>query len=455
VFAKRWAALVAVVALVVIVLVVALRSRPPSLYWQGEPIGNSQQVLAEAQRAMTAIVADNEGAVSSQSRCYFSLPNSAAHDVAAYLRCGPVLFPWSSSSAPWLTDRLSARMTGTSEQLSVEASPSAATSRLARGEVLRRPDGTAPPNGDGGLAVPAVPRQGAGWGGVLSAPPFGLQPAPAADLIGDWGQSYRLVAFGTVDRLSARLDEAALRSAYDPPGSAWSTGAGSKPRAELLLPARGQELVVAELAVSPGEEDGAVPAQANGKGLPTTDTPSVEVLAGATATVLATSGAAGRANLTIAASVPSGSKPVLQISDKGLVQQVSLSTGRLGASPAVLSRAGTDEPLSVSGALEGVSVQVSDAALVWFAGSDGGTVPPQPDEAYLQVLASATPADAMLPTSDFTLEMPGGEVIDAQALPDSDRQAVVVGFVVPASFSNGTVVVSAGGRSLRVPVHFP
>ncbi len=43
----------------------------------------------------------------------------------------------------------------------------------------------------------------------------------------------------------------------------------------------------------------------------------------------------------------------------------------------------------------------------------------------------------------------------AQALADADREAIVVGFLVPASFSVGTVVVASGGRSFSVPVHFP
>ena len=102
-----------------------------------------------------------------------------------------------------------------------------------------------------------------------------------------------------------------------------------------------------------------------------------------------------------------------------------------------------------------MTVHVSDASLVWFAGSDGGTAPPQSDEAYLQVLATASPAGAsFLPASDFTLDLPGGEVAQAQALADADRQAIVVGFLVPASFSVGTVVVASGGRSFGVPVHF-
>ncbi|MGH9107645.1 MAG: hypothetical protein ACRDZX_17805, partial [Acidimicrobiales bacterium] len=161
-------------------------------------------------------------------------------------------------------------------------------------------------------------------------------------------------------------------------------------------------------------------------------------------------------NLTLAATVPRRARPVVEVTDKGLAQGVSLVDGQLSPGPSILSRAGTDEALSATGRLGGARVQLSDASLVWFAGSDGGTVPPRPDEAYLQVLASASPpSSSSLPASDFSLRLPGGGVVPAQELPDSDRAAIVVGFVVPASFSDGTVVVSAGGRFLRVPVHFP
>jgi hypothetical protein len=74
----------------------------------------------------------------------------------------------------------------------------------------------------------------------------------------------------------------------------------------------------------------------------------------------------------------------------------------------------------------------------------------------LQVLATVSPLSAsFLPASAFSLEEPGGEVAKAQALPDADRQAIAVGFLVPASFSGGTVVVSAGGQSFGVDVRFP
>jgi hypothetical protein len=459
VFARRWAVLVAVAALVVIILVVTLRGHPPALYWQGEPFSDGAQVLAQAQESMQSVASADEGALSPESRCYFSLPTPAAHDVAPYLRCGPVLLPWSLPSRPWLTYRLSASPPTTSGvKLSVELAPwPTSTVALPKGEVLRRPDGTAPPPGDAGLVVPAVPRQPAGWAAALSAPPPDLRPAPVSDLVGDWGQSYRLVAFGEVDEVSSVLDPAALKVAYDPPGSAYSTGAtrSGLPLAKLLLPAPGQVLVVAELAVSPGEDAGPVPTGANKLNGGGSDQPAMEVLAGTETAVLPAVNSS-RADLTVVASVPAGSQPVLAISDKGLVQKVLLSTGVLEPGPSVLARAGTDEPLSASGTLAGVTVHVSDACLVWFAGSDGGTVPSQPDEAYLQVLATAFPLGAsFLPASDFTLELPGGEVAPAQALPDADREAIVVGFLVPASFSVGTVVVSSAGRSFSVPVHFP
>jgi hypothetical protein len=213
--------------------------------------------------------------------------------------------------------------------------------------------------------------------------------------------------------------------------------------------------VVAELALSPGEAAGPVPAQANGDGASSIDQPTLEVLGGTTAATFfaPASASAGTGTLSVVAAVPVGSKPVLEITDKGLTQRVSLVNGQLGAGPSILARGVTNEALSVTGSLDGARVHVSDASLVWFAGSDGGTVPPSADDAYLEILASASPPQAsFLPASDFTLEVPGESDQTAQALPDADREAIVVGFVVPASFSVGTVVVTAGGRSFSVPV---
>jgi hypothetical protein len=468
VFAKRWAVLVGVVLLVVIILAIALRSHPPALYWRGEPMQDASHVLVEAQSAMQSVASADEGELSSASRCYFSLPNSSSHDVAPYLRCGPVLFPWSSAAAPWLTYEISGSSSSSGVKVLLGGSVSSnATSGLRQGEVLRRPDGASAPKGAGGLALPVVPRQRAGWAGVLSSPPLGLRAAPVGDLIGDWGQTYRLVAFGEVSYLSSRLDPAALRDAVAPRGSAYATvrTSGGRPLATLLLPMKGQALVVAELALAPGEAAGAVPseAEADGAGSPSTDQPAIEVLAGGTAAtfdVPATAASAARgarpANLTLVASVPAGSHPVLEISDKGLSQEVSLVRGQLAPGPEVLARAGTNEPLDATGELAGAEVHISDAALVWFAGSDGGTVPPGPAQAYLEVLARASPSGAsFLPASDFSLSSPGGQAEVGEPLPDADRTAIVVGFLVPASFSDGTVTVSAGGRSFSVPVNFP
>jgi hypothetical protein len=464
VFARRWAALVGVVVLIFVVLAIELRGHSPALYWEGEPIGNASHVLAEAQVAMRATASADEGVVSRQSSCYFSLPKRSAHDVAPYIRCGPVFLPWSLPADAWLTYRLSASPTSSGVKLSVASfsSPPAATVALAKGEMLRRPGGGVPPLGDAGLAPPAVPRQRPGWAGVLRSPPAGLQPAPVGDLIGDWGRSYRLVAFGETGRLPSKLDPAGLRDAVNPPGSAYAAGTSGdgRPLATLLLPANGQMLVIAELALSPGEAAGAVPTLANGPATSSDDRPDMTVLvkgeAGAEAFHLPASAGTAPVNLTLAVSVPVGSSPVLDISDKGLTQEVSLTSGRVMTGPSVLSRLGTDEPLNVTGRLPGVEVHVSHASLVWFAGSDGGTVPPSPDDAYLQVLASASPLQAsFLPASDFTLELPAGQVVAAQALPDSDRAAILVGFLVPASFSDGTVVVTLRGRSFHVPVNFP
>jgi len=128
---------------------------------------------------------------------------------------------------------------------------------------------------------------------------------------------------------------------------------------------------------------------------------------------------------------------------------VTLWTGRSG--PVRASWPGRDgRTLSATGSLPGVTVRLSDASLVWFAGSDGGTVPAQPDEAYLQVLSDGHATRVVvLPASDFTSNYrrgggPGAGAADATG---GDRRRVPR----PASFSVGTVVVSSGGRSSACP----
>ena len=459
-FARRWTALALVAALFVVVLALVLRGGPPTLYWRGEPIDNATAALARAGSAMKAVARAEEGAISGDARCYFLLANQTSHDVGDQLRCGPVLLPWSRPSSPWLPYKLRASPSGKGVKLSVSLRPApSATVGLAKGEVLRQPGGASPPKGDGGLTLPAVPRQPSGWGGVLTAPPPGLSPAPVGDMIGDWGASYRLVAYGETDHLNVALDPPALRQAEEPPGSLFAKTKGGHsrelPLARLLLPPEGEVFVVAELSVSPGEAAGPLPAQANGGAGASTDRPALEVLAGGNAVEFpASATSTAPTSLTLAAAVPAGAQAELVVSDKGLAQRVSLVTGELGSGPAILTRPGTSEKLSAEATLDRVRLSVLDASLVWFAGSDGGTVPPSFDLAYLQVLATTNPANATLPVSDFTLVMPGGELVRAVPLPDSDRQALAVGFLVPASFSDGTLVVSAGKRSLSVPVRF-
>ncbi len=434
------------VALLVVVLTLLLQGGPPVLYWQGERIADGGAVLARAEAAASDLVKSDEGVLSPASRCWFVLPNRSSHDVEDHLLCGPALLPWSSSpSAAWLAYMLSAAPAGAEVQLSVRVEPSPRTTvAVPLGEVLRRPGGGSPPSGAGGLEPPAVPRQRPGWGGVLDAPPPGLTPAPVGDVIGSWGATYRLVAYGSFQWLPARLDRPALKEA------SWPTGF-PRSAARLLLPPRGERIVVGELAVSAGEDAGAVPAQANGTSGPSADRPSLSVVAGSSAVALPY---VDGPDVTVAAVVPAGPHPVLEVVDKGLTQRVSLSRGVLGPAPAVLARLGTDDRLSAAATFGGTRVRLLDASLVWFAGSDGGTVPPSYGDAYLQVLAALSPAGAELGAGNFKLVLPGGEIVGAQALPDSDRQALVVGFLVPASFAYGTVVVSAGGRSLSAPVRF-
>lgn len=462
VVARRWAGLVVAAAIVVAVLVLVLPGHAPALYWQGEPFSNGSQVLARAGSTMTTTAQANEAALSPDSRCYFVLPNRSSHDVGRDLACGPVLFPWSSGNDAWLEYPLRASATSSGVRLSFSGGRSLTTTvALPAGAVLRRPDGAVPPKGKAGLAVPVVPYQRPAWAGLLSAPPAGLSPAPVDDVLGGWAHDYRLVAYGEVNHLSSKYDPAALEDAVDPAGSKWSTGpksAGGRPLAELLVPAGGQTFVVAELAESPGEASGPVAADANGRSGGSGaggGNPSLQVTSGTTVASLSVP-AGPSTDLYVAASVPVGSRPQLVVSEKGLAQDVSLVNGQPDNVPSVLARLSPNERLDLTGQLPGVTLHVAEASLVWFAGSDGGTVPPSLGDAYLEVMMTATPLSAsFLPASDFALRLAGGQVVDGQALADADRTVILIGFVVPASFSTGTVVVSVSGNTFSIPLDLP
>ncbi|HET9059180.1 MAG TPA: hypothetical protein VFN61_04605 [Acidimicrobiales bacterium] len=460
-----------------VLIVVVTSGGGPALYWAGQPITDKQAVLSQGESLMTSVIDNDEGTAAPDARCYFAVAGKQGHDIAPRMYCGPVRLPWSGGGGlrPWLSFGLAPAPSpggtspgansqgGTDVTLTVSprrAWPSGAGSAgvipvtvgLPAGQELRRPDGAAPPTATQ-LATPVVPRQPQGWAGQLVSPPDGMTAAPVGDVMVAWGRSYRLIAYGQFPYLQARSAPGALRAARTPEGSRWGTVAGARPAAPLLLPAPGQVFAVAELAQFPGEMDSPVATGAGSGTAP--DSPVLQVLGGGQPVQVPASPAGG-AVVTVAAGVPVGSHPRLQVLDKGLVQAVSLADGALSAGPAVLTRTGTATTLRASARIGRARVFLSAASLVWFAGSDGGTVPPNPGEAYLEVLATTQPAAASLDLSagDFTLRLPGGQQVAAVALPVQDRQTALMGFVVPASFSYGTVVVSTGGTPLQVPVRF-
>ena len=453
VFAKRWAVLVGIVLVVVIILAIALRSHPPTLYWQGEPIEDASHVLVQAQAAMQSVAAADEGALSSASRCYFSLPNSSGHDVAPYLRCGPVLFPWSSVSAPWLTYEF--RGTSTTSGVKVllaSSAPSAATSGLHPAEVLRRPDGAGAPKGSGrlGAARGSSPARRMGRRALRSTP--GPAPGPRRRPDRRLGPDIPLgrVRRGEPLELAARPSGAARRR--QPVRECLRHSAQLRGGRPLASPA------VANKGPSPLSSPSWRSAQARRRGpcrprLPPMEqshpAPTSQPLRFLRAVRLRPSNCLRPRRRaqggTLSRPDPCGLRARREPPAPRNLRQGPLPAGLPGGWPThpgaeVLSRAGTNEPLDATGDLPGTEVHISDAALVWFAGSDGGTVPPAPDEAYLEVLASASPAG--LPsyqpqTSAFHHRAARPKV--GEPLPDADRVVIVVGFLVPASFSNGTM----------------
>jgi hypothetical protein len=530
---------VAVVVLAAFIVGLELRPGGPfGVYWQGRPIANAAAVLAQGKQVMALDMTAAEGAAASHAACYFSLPLSGAHDVDADLRCGPVALPLAEDTGAWLRLPLRASVDargraelavagepantaqsskGAKASLQPTANPTA--TGLSGAETLRSAAGDRVAPSSAVVALPALPRQPAGWSGTLATPPTGLHTLPASAHLTAWGASYQVVAAGIFQDLPATADLAALRAATYPPGSPYrppaalarsgNTAAGGKKAtsstsartAPLVLPPTGDVFEVLRLNLSAGEAGGAVPAAAaqaevvgrlpgssplsakaraqTGTGVPqTADTPALSLVGTGFRTRLIN--LPDTSQVTVVAAVPAaapGAATSLEVSDKGLTQSLSLSTGtRASGAPIVLARAHTDDPLQVKGTLRAVSeggrsttvtVAVSDAALGWYAGSDGGTVPASADQAYLQLLVTQTGGGPPVPADGWALTLPSGTTVTGQALPDSDPTAGDIGFLVPADLTSGTVslapgVITSGATTwsfgtsqLTFPVSFP
>src|SRR5690606_17525633 len=122
-------------------------------------------------------VDERNGAVTDDSRCYLVQSGSddaeRASDLLDFLRCGPVLFVDDEpSDGVWLTYAIDAEENDDGELVltSAEAPQNAQPSRYDPDEeVLSRPDGATPPDGDGGIEAPDPPRAEPGL--VLSGDP--------------------------------------------------------------------------------------------------------------------------------------------------------------------------------------------------------------------------------------------------------------------------------------------
>jgi hypothetical protein len=180
---------------------------------------------------------------------------------------------------------------------------------------------------------------------------------------------------------------------------------------------------------------------------------------------------AGDAELAI--SVPRGSDAVLSLSAAGFSQSYSLTEQRrVGSAPPVLYRSpssyevdaypGTKTSLTETGLSDHrtatMKVTLSELELTYFRPDDPLLSAPSPSEAFLAATfdtadepgpSGSSFGNFLVPGANFSnvrLRLPGGEVVSSVVIgtPGSDVLDNTYVFVVPASFSRGSLLIDPG-----------
>jgi hypothetical protein len=140
-----------------------LHHRPPILLTlDGVRIDEPMAPLEAGERKVLDLVARRHGVRATNTRCYYtttSLSSVYPVPVTPQIACGPVLFIDGDSDQPYLTFQLSHRPAPGGRvrlSLSGDAGQNLITG-TAPGRRLVRPDSTVPPDGNGGLLLPAAP----------------------------------------------------------------------------------------------------------------------------------------------------------------------------------------------------------------------------------------------------------------------------------------------------------
>ena len=417
------------VALVLFIAVgsfLVLRGDEPRFEWQGEEISEPEVILEDAEATVDTLVDERNGALSDDSRCYFSLPeDEGIKDVNDWVRCGPVLFVDGDVEEPYLSFPLTAADDDGDLRLEVGERPvDPEPTALDPDERLERPDDLQPPEGAGGLEPPEPPPAPEDLLGVVDLGPTSTGTPPAGAVIGSLSASYELTVLASIDRYG--LGDTARR------------------------PADGHQLIAFEVSKGLGEI-------VLGNGNPTVE---VQIDEGTPRDV--TDLIDGDNPVVVSAPEDAGSVDLV-VTDGDVVQRLSLLDGAPDAGNLqVLTRTnrsqtiGQTHEVSVTGTdaigslpLAG-TVDVAEVHLGWALQEDPTKRASSGETALLIVVLNynwpnVTPSDGGLAEQAFTLALPDGRAIPAVNLAPDPANEVIIAFEVPADFTEGTLNI--GGVS--------
>lgn len=422
-------AIVVVAALVLgVVLLLASGDDAPALTYKGKEIASASDTLKTAEANVAGVVRRRHGASNDQTRCYFAQPQQPAAgakktDVADALRCGPVLFVDGDASATYL----SVPITGSDDaggKAKLQTSPSLdSLDPAAVGSAVKlvRPDGKKAPAGAGGLAVPKPPAATKDIVTVASLGPTATpRPLDNAALVGK-DTKVTLEAVGEVSR-------------YGDGDDARSAPAGEK-------------LLALQLDYGSGDVSGTGSARAQ----------------------LVVSGSAPRSlpeangsDEWVVVAVPTSATALLQLTDAGFTQTLSLPDGRPGAANLqVLARAhrtaflaqSFDVPVHLSDGSGAADITLHASASLasldfWVPGHEERHAS-SARTAILSVRLNYTDRASPGKTFGFDpellqLQLPKGGVVRARNVASAGKIFDV--FEVPASFTTGTLRVTGSER---------
>jgi hypothetical protein len=423
---------------------------PPKITSDGVMVDHPELVIASADQKFSAYVAAHHGATTNNSRCYFqrAAAGSVRSDVTGSVWCGPVQFANGRPGATYLTFSVSKELSNGLATLAVPKAPvSAVAIALDKTVHLVRPDRRKPDLGSS-LRVPPVPAAAADYLATLPASDVpAVTPRYYPRIVGP-SADVSLDSSGFVDRVGLGADEQVA-----PPG---------------------HRLFAFGLNLSGGPVFTA--------GYANTDVRvSVD---NATQRRLPLAGVIEIDTQMFAMSVPSAAHTIdLVLTDRGLVQHLSLITGRPGPDAvAVLARKNTQVSLDdrtidlvvaytdnqTSQSVTTTAHLAARQADLLYVVSTSTITPSRRDHAFLHLEMCYTDPSAGTGCygfrgPDLTLTPRGGAPIVGRDL--SDGQHAMAVFEVPATFTDGTVRIHGsepvpGGTisfpgSVDIPVHFP